>query len=99
MDALDTYDVACLHVAALVSGVVAGNPNQTQRFYVELAPGETTVVSWKALVYEANNEVVSADFSDKALVQKAHSEVDLMNPQRMRILWEIPSKLVNILFS
>ncbi|KAK1393042.1 hypothetical protein POM88_012098 [Heracleum sosnowskyi] len=75
MDSLDTYDAARLPVPAAVSRVVAGDPNQRQRFYVELVPGETTLVSWKELVQEANNEVVSVDSSGKALVQETNIEV------------------------
>lgn len=64
MEALDSYDSARLPVAPPASGIVAGDPNQRQRLYVELAPGETTIVSWKELVQEANNEVVSVDSAE-----------------------------------
>ncbi|KAK1393044.1 hypothetical protein POM88_012100 [Heracleum sosnowskyi] len=76
MEALDTYDAARLPVAPPASGVVAGDPKQRQRFYVELAPGATTLVSWKELVREANNQVVSVDSTDKALVQEDTNQVE-----------------------
>lgn len=75
MEALDSYDTARLPVAARAYGVVSGDSNQRQRFYIELVPGETTIVSWKELVREANNEVVSVKSSDKTLANEANNEV------------------------
>ncbi|XP_017238284.1 uncharacterized protein LOC108211250 isoform X1 [Daucus carota subsp. sativus] len=65
MEALNTYADARAPVAPAASGVVADDPNQRQRFFVELAPDETTIVSWKALVQEANNGVVADDSSNE----------------------------------
>ena len=65
MEALNTFADARAPVAPPASGVVADAPNQRQRFFVELAPAETTIVSWKTLVQEANNGVVADDSSNE----------------------------------
>lgn len=49
--------------------VGAGGANQRQRFYVELKPGETNVVSLKKLMREAG-EAVSDDSSDEYEAEK-----------------------------
>ncbi|XP_074375334.1 uncharacterized protein LOC141717123 isoform X2 [Apium graveolens] len=75
MEALDTYDDARLPVPTPASRVISGDPNKRQRFYVELTPGETTIVSWKELVREANNKEVFVDSLGKALVKEDSNEV------------------------
>ncbi|XP_074357213.1 uncharacterized protein LOC141696951 [Apium graveolens] len=95
MEALDTYDNARLPVAAPASRVIAGDPNQRQRFYVELVPGETTVVSWKELVREANNETVSIDSSDKNSVQRDNKEVVAVGSSDKAVVQEPSNALVS----
>ena len=58
MEALNTFADARAPVAPPASGVVAADPNQRRRFFIELAPAKTTIVSWKALVQDANSDVV-----------------------------------------
>lgn len=63
MDAVNA-DTPPAPAVAAGSVVVAGDPKQRQRFYVELTPGETTIVSWKRLVQQADSEVVSDESAD-----------------------------------
>lgn len=95
MEALDTYDDACLPVPAPASGVVAGDPNQRQRFYVELAPGETTVVSWRELVREAKKGAVSVNSADKTLVPEANNQVASVDSSDKALVQEPNTEVVS----